>query len=120
MLDLLAVQVEYFDSPWLNNSYSIGAGNQERVVNTPFLPAGTGDAVLSRNDYNDQAERDNWKWSVLARKNIANRLTLSVQVARDHLRMPSSKFYYGPQYEPNEITAFPDSWYWASQISWGL
>jgi hypothetical protein len=119
VLDLLSVQIEYFDSPWLNNSYSIGAGNQERVVNTPFIPKAS-DAILSRNTYNDQAERDNWKWSVLARKTVANRLTLSAQVARDHLRMPSSQFYYGPQYEPNEITAFPDSWYWTTQISWGL
>ena len=64
--------------------------------------------------------KDNWKWSVLAKKTIQNRLTVSFQCARDHLRLPSSKYYYGPQFEPNEVTAFKDSWYWVTQISWGI
>jgi hypothetical protein len=123
LLDLFAVQVERFNSPWLNNTYSIasgsGEGEQRKVLNTPFLP-NSGDVVLSRNNYNDGSNRDNWKWSLLAKKTIQGRLTFSAQVARDHLRIPSSQFYYGPQYEPNEVTAFEDSWYWVTQISWGL
>ncbi len=118
-LDLLAVQTEYFNSPWLNNTYSLGSGIQAKAVYTPYLPP-SNYTVLSDADYNDQTGNDDWKWSVLARKNIANRLTVSVQIARDHLRMPSSRFYYGPQFEPNEITAFKSSWYWVTQISWGI
>ncbi len=119
VLDLLAVQAEYFNSPWLNNTFSIASGNNERVNNTPYFPIGN-DNVLSQKSYNDQAGKDNWKWSVLAKKTLQKRLTISAQVARDHLRLPSSKYYYGPQFEPNEVTAFKDSWYWVTQISWGI
>lgn len=117
VLDLLAVQGEYFRSPWLNNTYSLAAGDQNRVVNTPYLPS-SGDARLAARVY-EGLRRDDWKWSVTARKSLG-RLTFSAQVARDHLRLPSSEFYYGPQYDPNEVTTFPDSWYWATQVSWGL
>ncbi|HAO98663.1 MAG TPA: hypothetical protein DCQ83_01315 [Fibrobacteres bacterium] len=119
ILDLLAVQAEYFNSPWLNNTFSFASGNHERVNNTPYLPI-SNDTVLSRTNYNDMTAKDNWKWSVLAKKTIQNRLTVSFQCARDHLRLPSSKYYYGPQFEPNEVTAFKDSWYWVTQISWGI
>src|SRR5690606_20413206 len=107
----------YFRSPWLNNTYSLAAGDQNRVVNTPYLPS-SGDARLAARVY-EGLRRDDWKWSVTARKSLG-RLTFSAQVARDHLRLPSSEFYYGPQYDPNEVTTFPDSWYWATQVSWGL
>jgi hypothetical protein len=89
------------------------------VINTPYLPSGSA-SPLSKNNYNDQSKNNDWKWSVLARKNIHNRLTVSVQVANDHLRLPSSQDYFGPQFEPNEITAFRNSWYWMTQFSWGI
>ena len=117
VFDVLAVQAEYFRTPWLNNTYSIAEGDGQRVFNTPYLPGG-GDEVLAGRVYED-ARRDDWKWSVMARKSVG-RLTLSAQVARDHLRLPSSEYFYGPQYDPNEVTAFPDAWYWATQVSWGL
>jgi hypothetical protein len=116
-LDVLAVQAEHFRSPWLNNTYSLAEGDGRRVFNTPYLP-GSSDEVLGGRVY-EQLRRDDWKWSVMARKRVG-RMTFSAQVARDHLRLPSSEFYYGPQYDPNEITTFPDSWYWATQVSWGL
>lgn len=116
-LDLLAVQAEYFHSSWLNNTYSIAEGDGKRVFNTPYLP-GSGDTRLAGRVY-EGAEPNDWKWSVLARKRFG-RVTLSAQAARDHLRLPSSEFYYGPQYDPNEITTFSDAWHWSTQVSWGL
>jgi hypothetical protein len=117
VLDLLSVQAEYFHSPWLNNTYSIAEGDGQRVFNTPYLP-GSGDARLAGRVY-EGTEPNDWKWSVLARKRFG-RVTLSAQAARDHLRLPSSEFYYGPQYDPNEITTFSDAWHWSTQVSWGL
>jgi len=116
-LDLLTVQAEYFHAAWLNNTYAIAEGDGFRAFNTPYLP-GSNDAVLAPRVY-EGLRRDDWKWSVLARKQVG-RLTLSAQAARDHLRLPSSEFYYGPQYDPNEVTTFTNSWHWSTQISWGL
>lgn len=117
ILDLLTVQAEYFNSPWLNNTYSIATGDGKRVFNTPYLPA-SDDAVLAPRVY-EGLRRDDWKWSVLAQKRIG-RLTLSAQAARDHLRLPSSAFFFGPQFDPNEVTTFTNSWHWSTQVSWGL
>src|SRR5690606_1972831 len=115
LLDLLALQTEYFASPWLNNTFPLA----DKRNSIPYFPQ-SNDRVLSRIEYNDLAGKDDWKWSVLARKTIRGRLTLAAQFARDHLRMPSSQYYYGPQHEPNEITASADSWYWMTHISWGV
>ncbi len=117
ILDVVSLQAEYFRSPWLNNTYPLAEGDGKRVFNTPFIPS-AGDDLLAGRVY-EGLRRDDWKWSAMARKRLG-RVTFSAQVARDHLRLPSSEFYYGPQYDPNEVTAFPDSWYWASQVSWGL
>ncbi len=117
LLDLLTVQAEYFRMPWLNNTYSIAEGDGLRVFNTPYLPGG-GDEILAGRVY-EGLRRDDWKWSVMARKTWG-RLTFSAQAARDHLRLPSSEFFYGAQYDPNEVTTFPDSWHWSTQVSWGL
>lgn len=117
LLDLLTVQAEYFRMPWLNNTYSIAEGDGQRVFNTPYLP-GPGDEVLAGRVY-EGLRRDDWKWSVMASKTVG-RLTFSAQAARDHLRLPSSEYFYGAQYDPNEVTTFPDSWHWSTQVSWGL
>lgn len=115
MLDLLSIQMEYFNSPWYNNTNYVG----QKLSNIPLVPLGT-DAILSRAEYNDQTKKDNWKWSVLAKKTIQGRLTLSAQVASDHLRLTSSEYYYGPQFDHNEVTAFTNHWYWMTQVSWGI
>ena len=121
-LDLFVVQAEYFHPRWANNTFFIGNGDGSKnwVINTPYLPAGTADDPLSKNDYNDQSGSNHWKWSLLAKKTIRKRLKVSVQVANDHLRLPSSLDFYGPNFEPNEITAFKNSWYWMTQFSWGI
>lgn len=118
VLDLLTVQAEYFRAAWLNNTYSIASGDGKRTFNTPYLPDPFADPLLAGRVY-EGVRRDDWKWSVMAQKRIG-RLTLTAQAARDHLRLPSSEFYYGPQYDPNEITTFTNSWHWSTQVSWGL
>lgn len=114
ILDLCAVQVEYLNSPWLNNTYALSF----YPANVPFLPQPQ-DSIQSQKDYNDITARDNFKWSLLLKKSFGA-MTFSAQVASDHLRLPSSSYYYGPQFDPNEITVLKDSWYWMTQISWGL
>lgn len=115
IFDLISVQMEYYKSRWLNNTSQIA----NDALPLPFFPIAN-DTVASRTDWNDLARRDDWKWSVLVQKKIAGFITLSGQVANDHLRMVSSRYYYGPQYDHNEITVSKDDWYWMTQISWGI
>lgn len=115
ILDLIAVQVETMSSPWMNNTAQKGRSN----FNVPYVPLPEDD-LMSRADYYDSRSRDDFKWSVLVKKTLLDNLTLSAQAASDHLRSTSSVYYYGPQFDHNEVTAFDDHWYWMAQISWGI
>lgn len=115
LLDLLSVQGEVLRSPWLNNTAQIANGTNP----VPALPQAF-DRVASKNEWNDLATKDDWKWSILAKKKIGNFITISGQAANDHMRMVSSRYFYGPQYDHNEITVSSDHWYWMTQISWGI
>lgn len=115
LLDLISLQAEYQKSPWMNNTYQRGTAS----INLPYLPNSTDD-VMSKTDYFDMKHKDDFKWSVLLRKSLHRNVNLSAQFASDHLRLTSSQFYYGPQFDHNEITAFDNQWYWMTQISWGI
>lgn len=114
-LDLVSIQLELYKSPWLNNTATIGG----YAIATPFTPS-SGDSLLSRTDYNDLAQHDDFKWSVVVQKKLGNYITLSGQVANDHLHLVNSNYYYGPNFDHNEITVEPADFYWTAQISWGL
>ena len=114
LLDLFAVQAEYLNSPYMNNTYQIG----NFAANVPYIPLSS-DTIMSRVEYNDMAERDNLKWAVIVKKNFG-KLTFAAQAANDHLRVTSSEYYYGPQYDHGEITVSKDHWYFMTQVAWGL
>jgi hypothetical protein len=113
--DLIALQGEYMKSPWLNNTYQRGRNR----ANVPYFP-GSSDPLLSETEWNDQATKDDFKWTLQVKKSVGQNLSLWFQAANDHLRMPSSIYFYGPQFDHNEVTAGKDHWYWMTQISWGL
>ena len=115
LLDLLSVQMEYYNSPNLNNTYTLGEHNWA----IPFLPE-TGEPAFSQNAYNDLTTKDNYSWSILARKKILSSLTLNGQVARDHLRTIGTDWFYGSRFEPNEVLHKTSSWYWMFQLAWNI
>lgn len=112
-LDLLAVQLEYFNSPNLNNTFVLGDKN----FPIPFQPEG-GESLYSQRSYNDLAEKDNYAWSILLRKTLFGGLTLSGQAARDHLRTVNGDLFYASRQEGNEILYKDSSWYWMFQMAW--
>lgn len=113
LLDLLAVQWEYFDSPNLNNTYTVGENNWS----VPYLPE---DNLFSRNEWNDLTDKDNYSWSLTARRKVMGALTVSAQVARDHMRTIGTDWFYGARFEPNEVLHKTSSWYWMFQLGWSL
>lgn len=114
LLDLFALQVEYMNSPYLNNTYQIAAYE----ANIPYFPTES-DSLVSKTTYNDLANKDNFKWSVLLKKSLGP-ITFSAQAACDHLRVPAALFYYGPQFDNNEVTVSSKDWYFMTQLSWGI
>jgi hypothetical protein len=115
LLDLISVQVEQFKSPWLNNTSQIA----NDAIPLPIFPIAS-DTIASKKDWNDLATKDDLKWSILIQKKLGSYITFSAQAANDHMRMVSSRYFYGPQYDHNEVTVSKDHWYWMTQLSWGI
>jgi hypothetical protein len=107
--------VEQFKSPWLNNTAQIA----NQAIPLPHFPIAS-DTISSVTEWNDLATKDDFKWSILIQKKLGNYITWSAQAANDHMRLVSSRYYYGPQFDHNEITVSKSDWYWMTQLSWGI
>lgn len=114
-LDLLALQVEYYGSPYINSTERVATVGMPQ----PFMPRGT-DSTYSKNSYYDAAGKDNLSWSLLLKKEIFPGVTLFSQVARDHLRLVSLNTWFGPALESDENLGTSKDWYWMCQIGIGI
>jgi hypothetical protein len=94
LLDRLTVQGEYYRNPF-ESSYDF---------NYFAYPTWS----VSEGADPDGYHRDDWKWSVHARKTVNRLLTVHVQVANDHLRLPAFNL------NPTEVdlTQSPGHWYY--------
>ena len=88
LLDLLAVQFEHFNSPYLNDHLSLGCGNVA-------IPDFRQNVHFSDNEYYDVTKDDNLTWSILCKKTILPGVSLSGQFARDHYRAIAVNWFYG-------------------------
>jgi hypothetical protein len=103
LLDVLAVEAEYYGSEYPDNFHGIIQG---AVQGAPW-PTFT--SQYNASDWKD----DNWKWSVYAQRRVVDGVSLSAQVARDHARAwayPSGKTYWG-------IMNDDKSWYWMLKLT---
>ena len=113
-IDLISLQVEYFNSPNLNSFLSNIQTNQA----VPDL-----DNFVSTNEFGDGLDRDNVCWSLLVKKQLTRGVFFSAQAARDHTRFAgNASFLAGPALDPNEVFYANDSknWYWMVQFSFGI
>ncbi|MBF0431255.1 MAG: hypothetical protein HQK83_08260 [Fibrobacteria bacterium] len=115
LLDLISVQFEYYNSSELNNTFAIGKDG----ANIPIVPIAS-DSIVSNHEFMDIVNDDNWKWSILIKKQVLSKISLSAQFARDHMRNISSEIYYGPQFDPSPYTIRKEDWYWMFQVAWGI
>jgi hypothetical protein len=113
LLDLLSVEMEYYNSPHLNSYASLVEFNS--AVPTHVLGS---DTVRSGSEYADITKKDNFSWSVLARKNIIGSAYVAAQVARDHIRTVSIETWTAP--EPTQVLGRGSDWYWMLQFGFGI
>jgi hypothetical protein len=115
LLDVISVQAEYFPSPFLNTLETAYRYSSPTVT---FLDS----AGISREDPNlfdpnqSMSKKDDWKWSVFARKTLFHGLNLYTQVARDHLRLPT--FTAENSWAP--VTQQPSEWYFLVRLELGI
>lgn len=97
ILDIFAIEVEYYGYKLPNdweNMFRNGIPHPGSV-NFPYT-------TWDKDNYKD----DDWKWSVYLRKTILRGLSISCQVARDHLRLPDQ---YSNTYQT--IMKHKDNWW---------
>jgi len=56
---------------------------------------------------------DNWKWSLYLKKDITDRLSLTAQAARDHVRLPVK---WSEDVDREELMSLPAHWYWMIKV----
>jgi hypothetical protein len=117
VLDLLSLQFEYYNARFVNsleNAYRFqtatptGVDSTGRMINDPNFFDETHELVA----------KDNWKWSVFAKKELTTGIRLYAQVANDHLRMPGN--YDGVNsWIPLTDIQFKD-WYYLVRFELGI
>jgi hypothetical protein len=101
LLEHLSFEFEYLKNPIIESI----ASTYDKLDLPP-------DGQFRYKDYN----RDDYKWSVHASRNLNPFLSLYVQVANDHLRLKNA--FAQPEYVP--ITNTPSQWYWLTRIQWAI
>jgi hypothetical protein len=124
LLNLLSLELEYYDSPYQNDPYKlVGAydvfqfsdGNSINYAMSPIPPSNkAGSPHLAKAQEDFDPKKDNLKWSVFATKSVADRITFKVQIASDHWRAPNNNFV---QYEQ---MAKPGQFYGAIRVDYLL
>lgn len=122
LLDLLAIQVEYFDSPHLNSYQRRGQSSAvDENINVPYYPTVKREFVnYSDKDYLDATKDDNLSWTILAKKNITHGIQAQFQMGKDHMRTVQSGYFFGPTLSPGQLAVKNSDWYWMFQLSWGI
>ena len=100
-----------FEAEWYGCSYPMNLSNAVRLGGQYAYPI---PAAYTKplSWYNS----DNWKWSVYAKKMLANdHLSIILQFARDHMRfqhiLDEPKVY-------EEALVRPSSWWWTTKVAW--
>jgi hypothetical protein len=104
LLDLLALQAEYYDNPF-NDTYNYN------ILSLPVWKV----ANYQTKDA-DSYENSPWKWSLHGRKSLNRLLDLHVQVASDHLRLRDA-LSTPSEYE---LTLKPKNWYYLVRMEMGI
>lgn len=118
LLDRLAVEAEYRKSRF-PNSFAYPFDNLGAL---PLPLGGNGDTPYDYTDdrveanAGDRYTKDDWKWSVYASRQITSGVTLTAQVASDHLRPPSN--VANPPSIPYTQTAA--DWYYVMRVAFGI
>lgn len=115
LFDKLGVEVEYYKSRFPNQVgllYDQGIPLPLRVGgDDPFAYSDSAVAVDP-----GKFRRDDWKWSVYARRKITDGLTLYAQAASDHLR------HFDTEVKPANTpsTRYLSEWYYVVRVEFGL
>jgi hypothetical protein len=107
-LDKLSLEVEYYGSRHPNNYARSVSQAVPQPGNVNFDITSWDE---SQSGSNSIYAEDDWKWSIYLHKQILRGLTLSAQVASDHLRKPDAGGYVWESLMKDTGIPFTDDWW---------
>jgi hypothetical protein len=111
LLDMLSFEMEYLKSRFRNN--------HNVVFNKKWpLPMPNTEENPAVYDNLPELTKDDWKWSLYARKTLTEGMNLTFQAASDHQRPIG--FEYGPFLADFPATEFSSDWYYVLRVEVGI
>jgi len=118
ILDVLALEFEYYTNPYFNNNRNqVYANNDNYKPATPYLlPDQEND---SQGGHGPTSVKDHrWKWSIFAQKKIGRNLQLVAQAARDHSRFQDPMIRQTYFTYDGDVTLSAKDWYYLLRLEW--
>ena len=118
LLEVLTLQAEYYQSPFNDidryNSASLPIWGAQFAQDslTTILTDAQGRVIPASN------HKDDWKWSIYAKKTINKAMNVYVQAASDHLRLMSGPKQLKTSNVP--LTSTPSEWYYLIRMEFSL
>jgi hypothetical protein len=100
LLDVLAVEVEWYGSPYNNTNVQTGQAYPNKSFNA--------------DEYRHRNEIDDWKWAVSVQKTVMEGFVVSARAGRDHLRQKDTEGNLAlgtGWFKPHEVMVLPEHWY---------
>jgi hypothetical protein len=124
LLDVLSFELEYYNSPFVNNYRNVIYDAIPTWYRMEELTA-TGvpnEYSLSEADYEynkNWTAKDNWKWSVYGKKEVIKGVRVFAQAASDHLRPYTFDLGAFPAYVP-VTNKNGKEWYYVVRLEFGI
>lgn len=103
LLDLLALQVEYYGNDYINSE------EKSFVNNLPVYQVPNNKA---QHHFSDLKTGDDLKWSLYAKRTLFTGLSLFAQAASDHLRLQD----FNSRRSAQPVVNRPSEWYWLLRL----
>ena len=111
ILDVLSLEAEWFGSHYPNDESNYVLNGMPSALGSKWN--GGGYSMFA------DSTKDNWKWSIYAKKTFAGHFNVVVQAASDHLHWDQNA--YGDQaYVMSEALTQPKEWYYVVKVGYSF
>jgi hypothetical protein len=115
-LDVLSFELEYYNSPFIN---TIQNPIYNQIPTWQLVDGGGGVSEEEYDRYHAAAKRDNWKWTLYAKKDLIKGVQLYAQAASDHIR--TFQINGGPEPALTPVTnQNGKEWYYLIRLQFGI
>jgi hypothetical protein len=115
-LDRLSFQVEWFGTADPVSTASIGSYAAPLPAARVYREPAADKLFYTWDRY----DRDDWKWSLQAKRQLLPGLSIYAQAARDHFRTYSFVTSYGHGTDPGDVLTDDSHWYWLVNFVFGI